>query len=159
MTPEIPADDRPEKAGFNLSEWALEHRSFVWFLMLVSLLAGIMAYRGLGREEDPPFAIKTMIVVANWPGATVAETMDQVTDRIEKELQQIDALDYTKSYTTPGHTTVFVQLKDTIDYQKKSRRCYCCMVVILIIIVLAVTIGVGSFFGVKKNSARMLLRA
>ncbi|RYC32253.1 efflux RND transporter permease subunit [Lichenibacterium minor] len=115
MTPEIPAEDLPEAPGFNLSEWALEHRSFVWFLMLVSLLAGVMAYRGLGREEDPPFAIKTMIVSASWPGATVGETMDQVTDRIEKELQQIDALDYTKSYTTPGKTTVFVQLKDTID--------------------------------------------
>ena len=115
MTPDTPAEEVPEKPGFNLSEWALEHRSFVWFLMLVSLLAGIMAYRGLGREEDPPFAIKTMIVSADWPGATVQETMDQVTDRIEKELQQIDALDYTKSYTTPGKTTVFVQLKDTVD--------------------------------------------
>ncbi len=100
---------------FNLSEWALDHRSFVWFLMIVSLLAGIMGYRGLGREEDPPFAIKTMVVEAKWPGATIGDTMDQVTDRIEKELQQIDAVDYTKSYTTPGQTTIFVQLKDTID--------------------------------------------
>jgi len=107
------ADEKPE--GFNLSDWALRHRSFVWFLIIVSLVAGIGAYRGLGREEDPPFAIKTMVVEAMWPGATVSDMMNEVTDRIEKEVQQIDGLDYTKSYTTPGKTTVFVQLKDTID--------------------------------------------
>ncbi len=88
--------------SFNLSEWALEHRSFVWFLMIVSCVAGVMAYRGLGREEDPPFTIKTMVVQQSWPGATVDEMLNQVTERIEKELKQIDALDYTKSYTVPG---------------------------------------------------------
>ncbi|WP_246696946.1 efflux RND transporter permease subunit [Methylobacterium planeticum] len=81
--------------------------------MAVCLVAGALAYRGLGREEDPPFAIKTMIVQANWPGATIGDTLDQVTDRIEKELQQVNALDYVRSYTTPGQTTVFVQLRDT----------------------------------------------
>ena len=104
--------------SFNLSEWALAHRSFVWFLIVVSVVAGAMAYTKLGREEDPAFAIKTMIVSADWPGATVADTLDQVTDRIEKELQQIDSLDYTRSYTTPGKTTVFVQFKDTTDPRK-----------------------------------------
>src|SRR3978361_262030 len=104
--------DRPG-TGFNLSEWALGHRSFVWFLMAVCLVAGAIAYRGLGREEDPPFAIKTMIVQANWPGAASGGPRDQVADRIEKELQQVNALDYVRSYTTPGQTTVFVQLRDT----------------------------------------------
>ena len=99
--------------SFNLSEWALAHRSFVWFLMIVAALAGFMAYRGLGREEDPPFSIKTMVIVQTWPGATVDEMLNEVTDRIEKELKQIDALDYTKSYTVPGRTTIFVNLKDT----------------------------------------------
>ncbi|MEA1830496.1 efflux RND transporter permease subunit [Methylobacterium durans] len=99
--------------GFNLSDWALGHRSFVWFLMAVCLVAGTIAYRGLGREEDPPFAIKTMVVQANWPGATIKDTLEQVTDRIEKELQQINALDYVRSYTTPGQATVFVNLRDT----------------------------------------------
>ena len=99
--------------SFNLSEWALAHRSFVWFLMIVAALAGFMAYRGLGREEDPPFTIKTMVIVQTWPGATVDEMLNEVTDRIEKELKQIDALDYTKSYTVPGRTTIFVNLKDT----------------------------------------------
>ena len=99
--------------SFNVSEWALNHRSFVWFLMIVSAVAGFMAYKSLGREEDPPFTIKTMVIVQNWPGATVDEMLNQVTERIEKEIKQIDSIDYTKSYTTPGQTTVMVNLKDT----------------------------------------------
>jgi len=99
--------------SFNMSEWALSHRSFVWYLMLAALVAGVLSYMKLGREEDPAFTIKTMVVQANWPGATVDEMIDQVTDRIEKKLEEIGALDYTKSYTTPGQTTVFVNLKDT----------------------------------------------
>ncbi|WP_018262397.1 efflux RND transporter permease subunit [Methylobacterium sp. WSM2598] len=99
--------------SFNLSEWALAHRSFVWFLMAISIVAGAMAYERLGREEDPAFAIKTMVVQARWPGATIGETLEQITDRIEKEVQQINAVDYTRSYTTPGQTTVFVQLRET----------------------------------------------
>ncbi|UMY16586.1 efflux RND transporter permease subunit [Methylobacterium organophilum] len=99
--------------SFNLSEWALAHRSFVWFLMVVSVIAGAMAYQRLGREEDPAFAIKTMVVQARWPGATIQDTLEQVTDRIEKEVQQINAVDFTRSYTTPGQATVFVQLRET----------------------------------------------
>jgi multidrug efflux pump subunit AcrB len=99
--------------SFNVSEWALAHKSFVWFLMAISLGAGVLSYGRLGREEDPAFTIKTMIVQASWPGASVQDTLNQVTDRIEKELQQIDAVDYTKSYTTPGDTTIFVQLRET----------------------------------------------
>ena len=100
---------------FNLSEWGLNHRSFVLFLMLASVIAGVLSYRKLGREEDPSFAVKTMVVVAVWPGATIGDTLDQVTDRIEKEIQQIDSLDYTRSYTVPGRATVFVEFKDTTD--------------------------------------------
>jgi multidrug efflux pump len=103
---------------FNLSEWALGHRSFILFLMFAAVIAGALAYRELGREEDPSFAVKTMVVVAVWPGATVGDTLDQVTDRIEKEIQQIDSLDYTRSYTVPGRSTVFVQFKDTTDPKK-----------------------------------------
>lgn len=98
---------------FNLSDWALRHRSLVWFLMGVCLIAGVLAYGRLGREEDPPFTIKTMVVQAMWPGATITDTLDQVTDRIEKELQQLNGLDYVRSYTTPGQTTVFVQFRDS----------------------------------------------
>jgi multidrug efflux pump subunit AcrB len=98
---------------FNVSDWALSHRSFVYFLMIVAVIAGSMSYMRLGREEDPAFSIKTMVVSAQWPGATVGDTLDQVTDRIEKEIQQVDLLDYTRSYTTPGHAIIFVNFKDS----------------------------------------------
>ena len=100
---------------FNLSEWALKHQSFVWYLMFVAVLAGIFSYMNLGRAEDPSFAIKTMVIQTRWPGATVDETMLQVTDRIEKKLEELDSLDYVQSYTRPGESTVFVFLKDTTE--------------------------------------------
>ncbi len=98
---------------FNLSEWALGHRSLVWYLMLAAVLIGILSYGKLGREEDPAFTIKTMIVQASWPGATVEDMTNQVADRIERKLQEVPSLDYTKSYSTPGQTTIFVNLKDS----------------------------------------------
>src|SRR5262245_57416730 len=97
----------------NLSEWALRHRSFVWFLMLVALIGGVMSYQNLGREEDPPFTIKTMVIVANWPGATVEEMINQVTDRIERKLEELPNLDFTNSNTTPGQTTILVNLNES----------------------------------------------
>ncbi|TPK91030.1 efflux RND transporter permease subunit [Mesorhizobium sp. B2-4-17] len=99
--------------GFNLSDWALNHRSLVWYFMLVFVVAGVFSYLNLGREEDPAFTIKTMIIQANWPGASVNETVRQVTDRIEKKLEELDSLDYTKSVTTAGQTVIFVNLKPT----------------------------------------------
>ncbi|QCN94430.1 efflux RND transporter permease subunit [Azospirillum argentinense] len=98
--------------GFNLSEWALRHRSFVWYLIISLTLAGGMSYMRLGREEDPAFTIKTMVVQANWPGATIEDTMKLVTDPIEKKLEEIPYLDYVKSYTKPGISVVYVNLKD-----------------------------------------------
>ena len=98
---------------FNLSDWALRHQSFVWYLMFVALLMGVFSYMKLGREEDPAFTIKTMVIQSRWPGATQDETLKQVTDRIEKKLEELDSLDYTKSYTRPGESTVFVYLRDT----------------------------------------------
>lgn len=98
---------------FNLSEWALDHRSMVWYFMIIFMVAGVFAYLNLGREEDPAFTIKTMIIQANWPGASVDETIMQVTDRIEKKLEELDSLDYTRSITTPGKSVVFVNLKPT----------------------------------------------
>ena len=97
---------------FNLSDWALEHRSLVWYFMLVFVVAGIFSYINLGREEDPSFTIKTMLIQANWPGASVDEQAKQVTDRIEKKLEELDKLDFTRSVTTAGRTIVFVNLKD-----------------------------------------------
>lgn len=99
------------REGFNLSGWALRHRTLVWYAMLVTLLMGSFAYLQLGREEDPAFAIKTMVIQARWPGATLDETLQQVTDRLEKKLEEIDALDYVRSYTLAGEATLFVFLK------------------------------------------------
>jgi multidrug efflux pump subunit AcrB len=98
--------------GFNLSEWAISHRSFVWYLMLLFVVAGVLSYVELGREEDPTFSIKTMIVQTYWPGATIDDTMLQVTDRIEKKLQETPWLYYLKSYTKPGASTVYVNVLD-----------------------------------------------
>ena len=99
--------------GFNLSDWALKHRSLVWYLMIAAALFGSLAYVNLGREEDPNFTIKTMIIQASWPGASVEETVSQVTDRIEKKLEELESFDYVKSQTTAGQTTVFLNLRDT----------------------------------------------
>jgi multidrug efflux pump subunit AcrB len=98
--------------GFNLSEWAIKHRSFVWFLMIAFVAAGVLSYARLGREEDPSFTIKTMIVQTQWPGATIENTLEQVTDRIEKKLQETPYIYYLKSYTKPGVSTIYVNLLD-----------------------------------------------
>jgi multidrug efflux pump subunit AcrB len=99
--------------NFNLSRWAIEHKSLVFYFMLAIAVAGILDYFKLGREEDPNFTIKTMVVKTLWPGATTLETVKQVTDRIEKKLEELPNLDYLKSYTKPGESVVFVYLKDS----------------------------------------------
>ena len=98
---------------FNLSDWALRHRSLVWYFMLAFMAAGFVAYLQLGREEDPAFTIKTMVIQAQWPGASPEEITRQVTDKIEKKLEELESLDYTKSVTVAGQTTVFVYLRDS----------------------------------------------
>jgi multidrug efflux pump subunit AcrB len=97
----------------NLSEWALRHRSLTWYLLLVLMVAGALSYLRLGREEDPAFTIKTMVVSAAWPGATIDDTLQQVTDRLEKKLQETPSLDFLRSYTKPGVTTIFVNLLES----------------------------------------------
>jgi len=100
--------------SFNLSDWAIRHKSFAFYLMFAAAVAGFLAYGKLGREEDPPFTIKTMVVKTLWPGATTTDTVDQITDRIEKKLEELPELDYVKSYTKAGESVVFVNLKDTV---------------------------------------------
>jgi multidrug efflux pump subunit AcrB len=97
--------------GLNLSQWALTHRSLTIFLMIVAVGAGIMSYFRLGRSEDPSFVIKAMVVQAAWPGATAEETLKQVTERLERTLQETPRLDYLRSFTRAGVTTIFVNLK------------------------------------------------
>ena len=99
------------KKGLNLSTWAIGNRSLILYFMLVISLAGAWCYTGLGRGEDPSFTIKTMVVQAQWPGATIDETLKQLTERIERKLQETPHLDYIKSYTQAGVTTIFVTLE------------------------------------------------
>lgn len=99
--------------GFNLSDWALSHRSLVVFLMVICAVAGTWSYETLGRDEDPPFTIKTMVMKTLWPGATIDDTLNQITDRIEKKLQELPNLDYLRSSTVAGESIIFVTLKDT----------------------------------------------
>ena len=99
---------------FNLSDWALHHRSLVWFLLIVSMLAGTYSYLRLGREEDPNFTIKIMVISASLPGATIEDTLDQVTTRIETKLEELNELKFTRSVTMPGQSIVYLELDPTI---------------------------------------------
>ncbi len=98
--------------GPNLSEWAISKRSLVIYLMIVSVVAGVLAFNRLGRDEDPSFTVRTMIISAAWPGATVEETLKQVTERLERTLQESHNFAQIRSYTTAGQTTIFVDLDD-----------------------------------------------
>src|ERR1700730_13188231 len=100
--------------NFNISEWALAHRSFVWFLVIIIVAAGGLSYLRLCRNEDPNFTIKTMVVQVLWPAANITDTRRQVTDRVEKKLQETPGLDYIKSYTVAGTSTVFITLKGSV---------------------------------------------
>jgi multidrug efflux pump subunit AcrB len=97
--------------GPNLSQWSISNRSIVIYFMIVALLAGAFAFVKLGRNEDPAFTFRTMIVAAAWPGATIEETILQVTERLERTLQETPNLDRVRSYTVAGQATIFVDLK------------------------------------------------
>ena len=101
--------------GPNLSSWSLKRPSLIVFLMIVAVAAGALAFKKLGRDEDAPFTVRTMIVAAAWPGATVEETTSQVTERLERTLQETHKFDAIRSYTTAGQTTIFVDLDETTD--------------------------------------------
>ncbi|HEY0837672.1 MAG TPA: efflux RND transporter permease subunit [Azospirillum sp.] len=96
----------------NLSAWALSHRTLVLFLILASVLAGTLAYLRLGRAEDPSFTFKVMTIRTEWPGATAREVEQFVTDRIEKKLEEVPYYDFARSYSKPGESVIFLQLKD-----------------------------------------------
>jgi len=97
--------------GPNLSEWAISRRSLVVYFMLMAVIAGTLVFLRLGRNEDPAFTFRTMVVATTWPGASVEETLLQVTERIERTLQETPNLDRLRSYTIAGQTTIFVDLK------------------------------------------------
>jgi len=104
---------RGRKMRGNLSAWALSHQKLVLFLIVASALAGVYAYLNLGRAEDPSFTFKVMTIRTQWPGATAREVELQVTDRIEKTLQELPYFDVAQSYSKPGDSVIFVTLEDS----------------------------------------------
>jgi multidrug efflux pump len=101
-----------EKSRFNLSEWALNHQTLVLYIMLMLTAAGLLAYSKLGQSEDPPFTFKLMLIRTSWPGASALEVEQQITDKLEKKLQEVPHLGYTNSYSRPGESIIFIIIKD-----------------------------------------------
>ncbi|WP_347989852.1 efflux RND transporter permease subunit [Methylomonas sp. AM2-LC] len=110
---EHPDSDVPET--FNLSYWALQHQTLVLYFILVFTLAGLITYTKLGQSEDPSFTFKVMLVRATWPGASAQEMAEQVTDKLEKKIQELPHLDTTRSFSRPGETMIFVTIKDDTE--------------------------------------------
>jgi len=96
----------------NLSEWALKHPQMVLFLLLMLSFAGLWSYGRLGQKEDPEFTVKAMLVQAYWPGSSAPQMAEQVTDRLEKKLQEVAEIDYTTSYAKPGVTQIMITLRE-----------------------------------------------
>lgn len=101
-------------ARFNLSAWALAHPSFTRFVAILLMAAGILAFFKLGQKEDPDFTFRVMVVQSQWPGATTEEVQNQVTARLERKLQEVPYLDFTRSSSRPGESLIFVNLRQDV---------------------------------------------
>ncbi|WP_295992309.1 efflux RND transporter permease subunit [Rugamonas sp.] len=112
------------KGGFNLSRWALEHIPLTRYLMAVLLIGGMMSYAGLGQDEDPPFTFRAMVIQANWPGATALQMAEQVTDKLEKKLQETPYVDEISSYSKPGQTTIILKLRESAPPKETAAAWY-----------------------------------
>ena len=99
--------------GFNLSEWALRHQPLVRYLIVALAIVGVLSYEKLGQSEDPPFTFKVMVVRTEWSGASAREVEEQLTDRIEKKLQEVPYVDTLRSYSRPGESVVLFIAKDS----------------------------------------------
>jgi multidrug efflux pump subunit AcrB len=99
--------------SFNISRWALEHPALTRYLLIVLMALGVVAYFQLGQDEDPPFTFRAMVVQAVWPGATAQQMAEQVTDKIERSLQEAPYADIIRSYTKPGESVTIFQIKDS----------------------------------------------
>lgn len=97
---------------FNLSKWALDHPALTRYLMVVLMVLGVAAYFQLGQDEDPPFTFRAMVVRTYWPGATAQQVAEQVTDKLERTLQEVPHADKIRSYSKPGESQIIFQLKD-----------------------------------------------
>ena len=103
----------PQGHRFNVSRWALEHPALTPYLMVVLMLLGMASYFQLGQDEDPPFAFRVMVVRAYWPGTTAQQMAEQVTDKIERTLQEVPYADKIQSYTKPGESFTMFMVKDS----------------------------------------------
>ena len=106
----------------NLSEVSLRNRALVWYFIILVAIAGVFSYVKLGRMEDPTYTVRTMIVTVAWPGATAEQMEEQVTDKIEKKLQDTPHLDYLKSYSRPGQSVIYVNLDDQAPHPRYVAR-------------------------------------
>jgi multidrug efflux pump subunit AcrB len=98
---------------FNLSKWALDHAALTRYLMVVLMVLGIASYFQLGQDEDPPFTFRAMVVRTYWPGATAQQVAEQVTDKLERTLQEVPFADKIRSYSKPGESQIIFQIKDS----------------------------------------------
>jgi multidrug efflux pump subunit AcrB len=112
------------KGGFNLSRWALEHIPLTRYLIAVLLIGGMLSYSNLGQDEDPPFTFRAMVVRANWPGATSLQMAEQVTDKLEKKLQETPDIDEISSYSKPGETTIILKLRESAPPKEVAQSWY-----------------------------------
>jgi multidrug efflux pump subunit AcrB len=99
--------------GFNLSRWALENIPLTRYLIAVLLLLGILSYNQLGQDEDPPFTFRAMVIQARWPGATAVQMAQQVTDPLERKLQETPYVNRIRSFSKPGETTIILVLRES----------------------------------------------
>jgi multidrug efflux pump len=109
-----PALDPAADHRFNLSSWALKHQQLVAFLLVMITLFGLLSYGRLAQSEDPPFTFKVMVIRTFWPGATARQVQEEVTDRIARKLQETAGVDYLRSYSRPGESTLFFTIKDKV---------------------------------------------
>ena len=98
--------------GFNLSLWAINHPALTRYLMVVLMVLGVAAYFSLGQDEDPPFTFRLMVMRTYWPGATAQQVAEQVTDKLERSLQEVPYADKIRSYSKPGESQIIFQIKD-----------------------------------------------
>ncbi|MFZ6747471.1 efflux RND transporter permease subunit [Undibacterium sp. Ren11W] len=110
--------------GFNLSRWALEHIPLTRYLIVALLLGGIFSYARLGQDEDPPFTFRAMVVRAVWPGATALQMAEQVTDKLEKKLQEVPNVDKIRSYSKPGETLIILQVRESTSPKDTTQSWY-----------------------------------
>ena len=117
-----PTEPRP--ARFNISRWALDHPALTRYLMVVLLLMGVGAYFQLGQDEDPPFTFRAMVVRTYWPGASAQQVAEQVTDKLERTLQEVPYADKIRSYSKPGESQIIFQINDSSRASEVSNVWY-----------------------------------